>query len=182
MALHSPLLALVACLAAACVTEPPPRAPSSSKPASTSVTEVASATESAPATEPAAVECKLYCEPWEMLPRLEPGPDYTKHEIDNARSVLDAMRDDLLACYKKRLRVSPDAHALITVDISIGEDGHVRRVDTAGGGVLGEGGMGCIVHRIQQGVFEPPHGGGTLHVRVPFSLRRVAPGDEDDST
>jgi hypothetical protein len=38
--------------------------------------------------------------------------------------------------------------------------------------------MGCIVHRIERGTFEPPHGGGTIHVRVPFSLRRVAPGED----
>ncbi len=127
-----------------------------------------------------AAECQLYCEPWEMLPRAAPGPDYTKREVDNANEVLDAMKTDLLACYKKRLRGRPDAHAVVTADILIGEDGHVRRVDTSGGATLGEATMSCIVHRIQNGVFEPPHGGGTIQVRVPFSLRRMAP-DEGDS-
>jgi hypothetical protein len=54
----------------------------------------------------------------------------------------------------------------------------VETVDTTGGAILGDTTMSCIVHRIERGAFEPPHGGGSLHVRVPFSLRRVAPGDD----
>jgi hypothetical protein len=51
-------------------------------------------------------------------------------------------------------------------------------VETTGGAILGESTMSCIVHRIERGRFEPPHGGGTIRVRVPFSLRRVLPGEE----
>lgn len=123
-------------------------------------------------------ECELYCEPPQMLPRAAPAPDYTQREVDDANAVLGSMRDDLLACYKKRLRIRPEAHGFITIDILIGDDGHVRNVDTTGGAILGDTTMGCIVHRIERGTFEPPHGGGTIHVRVPFSLRRVAPGED----
>ena len=117
-----------------------------------------------------------------MLPRAPEGPDYTSQEIANADAVLGSMRSDLVACYRTRLRVQPDAHAVVTVDILIGDDGRVRTVDTVGGAILGNGTMGCIVEHIKHGVFEPPHGGGTLRIRVPFSLRRVAPGDDDNST
>ena len=61
---------------------------------------------------------------------------------------------------------SPKAHGFITVDIIVGEDGHVRKVDTTGGAVLGDRTMACIVQRIQQGMFEPPHGGGPLSLEV----------------
>lgn len=88
------------------------------------------------------------------------------------------MHDDLLACYKKRVAVNPNAHGFITVDIVIDPDGRVRTVDTTGGAALGDGTMSCIVQRIKGASFERPHGGGTLRIHVPFSLRRLAPGDE----
>jgi hypothetical protein len=88
------------------------------------------------------------------------------------------MHDDLLACYKKRVAVNPRAHGFITVDVVIDPDGRVRDVETTGGAILGEVTMGCLVERIKRGSFDPPHGGGTLRVQVPFSLRPVAPGDE----
>jgi hypothetical protein len=113
-----------------------------------------------------------------MIPRVAPEPDYTQHEIDNATNVLSSMSVDLLACYKQRLRVNPKAHGYITVDILVGDDGRVHKVDTTGGAILGDQTMACIVHRIQQGVFDPPHGGGNIHVQVPFSLEVVAEGDE----
>jgi hypothetical protein len=96
----------------------------------------------------------------------------------NADTVLASMTDDFLACYKKRLRENPQAHGCITVDILVGSDGRVRKVDTTGGAILGEHAMACIVHRLQQGVFEPPHGGGNIHVQAPFSLRVVTADDE----
>jgi len=37
--------------------------------------------------------------------------------------------------------------------------------------------MSCLVERVKRASFEP-HNGGTLRIHVPFSLRRVAPGDE----
>jgi hypothetical protein len=54
----------------------------------------------------------------------------------------------------------------------------VRKVETTGGAILGDKTMACVVHRIQQGVFEPPHAGGNIHVQVPFSLEVVAADDE----
>ena len=113
-----------------------------------------------------------------MIPRVAPEPNYTQREIDNATDVLSAMTGDLLACYKQRLRANPKAHGYITVDITVGSDGRVRKVDTTGGAILGDQTMACIVRRIQQGVFEPPHGGGNIHVQVPFSLEVVAVGEE----
>jgi hypothetical protein len=113
-----------------------------------------------------------------MLPRGPDEPDYTQREVDNANVVLGSMQSDLLACYKRRLRSAPEAHGFITVDILIRHDGTVQTVDTTGGAILGETTMNCIVHRIERGTFDPPHGGGSLHVRVPFSLRRVVPGDD----
>ena len=124
------------------------------------------------------MECKLHCEPPRLIPRVRPEPDYTQGETDNATTVLASMSDEILACYKKRLRVNPNAHGFITVDILVGSDGHVHNVETTGGAILGNQTMACIVHRIEQGVFEPPHGGGSIHVQMPFSLQVVAPDDE----
>jgi hypothetical protein len=129
-------------------------------------------------SEPGAVECKLRCEPARLVPRVAPEPDYTQRETDNATAVMSSMADDFLGCYKRRLRVNPNAHGFITVDILVGSDGHVRKVDTTGGAILGNQTMACLVHRIQQGVFDPPHGGGNIHVQMPFSLQVVSPDDE----
>lgn len=136
------------------------------------------ASEAAPGSEPGAVECKLRCEAPRLIPRATPEPDYTEREIDNATAVLSTMSGNLLACYKQRLRLNPRAHGYITVDVLVSSDGRVRKVDTTGGAILGDQTMSCIVHRIQQGVFEPPHGGGNIHVQVPFSLEVVAVDDE----
>jgi hypothetical protein len=135
----------------------------------------------APAAEVTAnpvTECDLVCERAQIVPRPADGPDYHAKATDNANRVLEGMHDDLLACYKKRVAVNPNAHGFITVDIVIDPEGHVRDVETTGGAILGEGTMGCIVQRIKRGSFERPHGGGTLRIHVPFSLRRVAPGEE----
>ncbi len=125
-------------------------------------------------------ECQLYCEAPQMVPRASLEPNYTKEETDNASRVLDSMKDDLIACYKKRLRMNPNAHGFITVDILVGADGSVLKTETTGGAVLGQETMGCIVKRVEKATFQKPHGGGTLHIRVPFSLRKVNP-EEDDS-
>jgi hypothetical protein len=123
-------------------------------------------------------ECDLVCERAQIVPRPADGPDYHAKATENANAVLEGMHDDLLACYKKRVAVNPNAHGFITVDIVIDPEGHVRNVETTGGAVLGDGTMSCIVQRIKRGSFEPPHAGGTLRIHVPFSLRRVAPGEE----
>ena len=123
-------------------------------------------------------DCDLVCERAKIVARSADGLDYSAQASANANNVLEAMHDDLLACYKKRVAVNPNAHADITVDIVIGPDGQVRTVETSGGAVLGEGTMGCIVKRIKRASFEAPRDGGTLRVHVPFSLRRVTPGEE----
>jgi hypothetical protein len=162
---------LLACLAAGCAPSlPPSNAPSAAGPTAESA--------ATPESEPGAVECKLRCEAPRLIPRVAPEPDYTQREIDNATSVLSSMTGDFLACYKKRLRVNPNAHGFITIDILVTSDGHVRKVDTTGGAILGDQTMACIVHRVEQGVCEPPHGGGNIHVQVPFSLQVVGPDDE----
>lgn len=129
-------------------------------------------------TTDAVTECDLVCERAQAVPRAVDLPDYTQQATDNANAVLEGMHGDLLACYKKRVAVNPNAHGFITVDIVIDPSGHVRNVETTGGAVLGDGTMSCIVQRIKRGTFEPPHAGGTLRIHVPFSLRRVAPGEE----
>ena len=183
---------LLACISAGCAGSrlPPsdaahPAPAAGPTPAAQSAApQLADPQQSAPAAAPSAAadaapaaECKLYCEPARMVARPAPDPDYTQHEIDNASAVLASMTDDLLGCYKTRLRANPQAHGFITVDILIGSDGHVRKVDTTGGAILGEITMACIVRRIERGVFEPPHGGGNIHVQMPFSLRVVGPDD-----
>jgi hypothetical protein len=171
----APSCLLAAWLAGACVTARSPMSQASkSPPASDALSPINATSE----LEPGAVECKLRCESPRMIPRVAPEPDYTQREIDNATAVLSSMRDDLLACYRKRLRVNPKAHGVITVDILVGDDGHVRKVDTNGGAVLGDQTMRCIVRRIEQGVFEPPHGGGNIHVQMPFTLEVVTESDE----
>ena len=163
---------VAACLSACAASSPPP------KTASTPAPPRSPPVETAPSTDPGAVECKLYCEAPRFVPRPEPEPDYTQREIDNASNVLSSMTDDLLGCYKTRLRTNRQAHGFITVDILVGPDGRVRKVDTTGGALLGDVTMACIVHRIERGVFEPPHGGGNIHVQMPFSLRVEGPDDQ----
>jgi len=121
--------------------------------------------------------CDLVMEPAQIVPRPADEPDYHAQAVANANEVLASMNDDLLACYKKRVAASPQAHAFLTTDIVIGPAGRVVRVDTTGGALLGDATMGCIVHRIEKATFAPPHGGGTLTIHVPFNLRKVAPGE-----
>ena len=123
-------------------------------------------------------ECDLVCERAKIVARSADGPDLNALATANANNVIEAMHDDLLACYKKRVAVNPNAHGDITVDIVIAPDGQVRTVETTGGAVLGDGTMGCIVNRIKRASFDAPRGGGTLRIHVPFSLRRVTPGEE----
>ena len=135
----------------------------------------------APATEITAktqTTCDLVCERAQIVPRPADGPDYHEKATANANTVIEAMHEDLLACYKKRVAANPNAHGFITIDVIVGPDGRVRDVETTGGAVLGETTMSCLVQRVKRASFDPPHNGGTLRIHVPFSLRRVAPGDE----
>lgn len=123
-------------------------------------------------------ECDLVCERAKVVPRPADGPDYNEKATANANTVLEGMHDDLLSCYKKRVAVNPNAHGFITIDIIVDPDGKVRNVETTGGAILGDATMSCLVQRVKRASFDPPHNGGTLRIHVPFSLRRVAPGEE----
>ncbi len=163
--------ALVACAGAAPV---PAVATPTSAPAPTTAP-LAPTTE---VTANAQSYCDLVCERAQIVPRPADGPDYHEKATANANTVLEGMHDDLLSCYKKRVAVNPNAHGFITIDIVVDPDGKVRNVETTGGAVLGEKTMSCLVQRVQRASFDPPHNGGTLRIHVPFSLRRVAPGEE----
>jgi hypothetical protein len=166
-------VALVGCAAAS----PPKEANAPSSAAGTTSTTAGQAATEEITAQPQTY-CDLVCERAMIVPRPADGPDYNARATDNANDVLAAMHDDLLACYKERVAANPNAHGFITVDIVIDSEGRVRDVETTGGAILGERTMSCLVHRIQRGNFEPPHGGGTLRIHVPFSLRRVSPTEE----
>lgn len=102
---------------------------------------------------------------------------YTQQAVERADRILNSMHDDLLTCYTKRLSQNPKAHAFLTIDIVVGPTGEVQRADALGGALLGDATMTCILERIRRERFEPPHGGGTMHFQVPFTLRRVAPDE-----
>lgn len=161
----------VTVFALACAS--PPVAKSPDTPATSSAPVATASAESEPA-----VFCDLVCEQARVVKRVEDDPDYHARATANANQVLSAMHPDLLACYQKRVAASPAAHGFITVDIVIGADGRVMKVETAGGAILGESTMSCMVRRIEKGAFEPPHGGGTRRIHVPFSLKRMAAGEE----
>jgi len=135
-----------------------------------------------PAPQPAVLHedgalCDLVCEKAKLAVRPADRPDYTALALADADDVLSRMQPELLGCYKRRVAVAPNAHAFITVDVVIGPDGRVVQVETTGGALLGDDTMGCITGHIRRAHFLPPHNGGTLHLSVPFSLRRVAPGE-----
>ncbi len=169
----SALVVLAACA-------PPARAPSAPPPPATMTSAKLPEpvlTDPQTMAQDADAVCDLVMEPAQVVPRPADEPDYHAQAVANANQVLAAMNDDLLACYKKRVAVAPQAHAFLTTDIVIGPDGHVLRVETTGGALLGEASLGCIVHRIEKATFAAPHGGGTMRVHVPFNLRKVQAGE-----
>lgn len=103
------------------------------------------------------------------------APDVHAQDIADADRVFARMRDDLLACYRMRVREYPNAHASLNVEVVIGEDGTVQKVETTGGALLGNRTMRCITQRIEREKFEPVRGGGTLRVLVPLTFARTAP-------
>lgn len=155
-------------LLVACASTPPPR------PETSGATTTSSAITKEANAAPEPVACDLVCEQAMVVPRPADGPDYHALATENANTVLKAMHPDLLACYAKRVAASPNAHAFLTFDVVIGPDGTVRDVQSTGGALLGQATMSCLENRIRRGVFAAPHGGGTLHVHVPFSLVRAA--------
>jgi hypothetical protein len=184
------VLASAAVVVAACVSTSPPAAPSSltppvatrETPAPRSIAaptdDTAPMSSNAAAPKESKVLCELVCEHAEVVPRAADQPDYTAKATENANRVLEAMKGDLLTCYKKRILAYPQAQGFLSVQISVGDDGRVRSVNTTGGGTLGEGTIACVVKHIKRGVFEPHHGGGSMEIRVPFSMRRAVTGEE----
>lgn len=174
---HSPaLLALLgAALLAACAATPA-GTQTSATPAAARPQPATSATPVASASAPAAsgkVVCDLVCESPQVVAKPADPPDYTAKATRDASNVIAAMQPDLLACYKKRIAANPQAQGFLVVDVIVGEDGKVRSAEAIGGGNLGDATLDCIVNRIKKGEFGPHHGGGTMQLRVPFSLRRA---------
>jgi len=158
-------------LLTACASAPPP--PPQQATASTTTT-----TSAEHADGVATPACELVCEGAEVVHRATETPDYHRAAVEDANRVFDAMHGDLLACYRARLAVNRDAHGFITVDVVVDPDGSVRSVDTTSGAFLGGAPLGdtataCVARRIKRATFAPVHGGGTLHLHVPFILRRT---------
>ena len=154
-------------LLVACAAKAPPRA---ADPASVTTTTQASTAEEAPA-------CEVFCEGAEVVAQTPEQPDHHAQMVADANAVIASMHAPMLACYAKRLRVDPNAHAFLAVDIVIGPDGRVWRTETTGGARLGKEGVACVVDQIQKAQFSPPRDGGTRRVRVPLTFRRVAAGE-----
>jgi len=95
---------------------------------------------------------------------------HTRAETENANAVMEALNDELLACYRSSVRRSPRGEGQITFDILVGSDGRVRRIDADAGASLALA-KDCMEKVIAGAVFAAPHGGGTLNIRIPFSLR-----------
>lgn len=195
--LGSSAILLAASIVVACA-EPAPRAPNAPSsfaetssaakgetPAATRVTATSpattTATSSATAAAPDAMKCEVVCEGARVVSHdtdpSESADEFTQRAVEHADRVLNAMHDDLLSCYTKRLAQKPKAHAFLTIDIVVGPTGEVQRVEALGGALLGETAMNCVLDRIKRERFEPPHNGGTMHFQVPFTMRRVAPGE-----
>lgn len=156
--------------AAEAASAPPPPAEKKAEPAPAEAAASTPAPVSeAPPDEP--VMCDLVCEHAQVVRRKEDAAADIAQATADADRVLQSMQGDLLACYKKRIRTKPDAHAFMTLDILVGPEGKVRDVETQGGALLGDQTMSCIVNRVRRGTFPPPKGGGTIRIQVPFSLR-----------
>ena len=112
-----------------------------------------------------------------VFDRPQVDTDYRAREGLNAEKVMNALEPQLLACYQRRVAVYPQAHAFMTIDVVVAPDGHVQKVETTGGALLGDATLECITKTIQRASFEPPHNGGTMRFQVPFALRKVAPGE-----
>ncbi|MEO8874023.1 MAG: hypothetical protein ABI461_00420 [Polyangiaceae bacterium] len=110
-------------------------------------------------------KCVLVCGGAAALHVEAAVPDYHAADVANADGVFGAMHDDLLACYKARIKEKPNAHAFLVVDLIVASDGAVQKVDISGGALLGKHAVQCITKRIERAQFEPVRGDGTLHVQ-----------------
>ena len=166
---------LAAALVFPCVIgcAPPPQAEPAKSPGNSEVTPSSASS----AETKAAPRCELVCGR-ASVERHQISPDesadfYTNQAVDRANDALNAMHDDVLACYEARVKVYPKAHAFLSVGIVVGPEGHVQTVDMQGGALLGDVATRCIVDRIKRGEFAPPPHGGTMRFDVPLTLRRV---------
>lgn len=165
--MRSIILCSIACsMLVACATtnRPAPRA---------EATSITTTTQAVQAEEP---RCEVFCEGAQVVATEE--PDHHGQAVADANAVVSAMHQDLLACYEKRLKTDPTAHAFLTVDVVIGPDGHVWRVETTGGARLGKDGIACVANHFREATFAPVVGGGTRRVHLPLTFRRVAAGEE----
>src|SRR5688572_3337522 len=112
------LCSLACCLVVACAsTRPAPPA------------DATSITTTTQASTVEAPRCEVSCEGAEVVAQLPEQPDHHARAVADANAAIGAMHDDLLACYTKRLRIDPTAHAFLTVDIVIGPEGRVRHTE-----------------------------------------------------
>jgi hypothetical protein len=158
-------------LATACTKPTPPQAPSSS------IAQTTSAMTTTTEEEPAEA-CELNCGTASVTARPS-TPDHHAAAVADADRVFRSMHEDLLACYKKRVRARPNAHAFVTVDVVVKEDGSVSWTETTGGAhLMGGGALKCITDRIEKAHFLPVVGGGTRRIHVPLTFRMLAPGED----
>jgi len=135
------------------------------------------------ASTPATNDCEIVCSDVEVVaetPRVEQS-DYHAAAVTDARGVIASIHDDLMTCYRQRLATHPRAHGSPTFDIVIDENGTVRKIDTTGGGPLGDATMKCMTSRMMRAHFAPVRGGGTLRIHVPLLLRHGGSPDRDDA-
>jgi hypothetical protein len=111
------------------------------------------------------------------VPARAQEPDHHAAAVANANQIFAAMHKDLLACYKSRVAVSPNAHAFMTIDVVINPDGSIRAVETTGGALMGDKGIQCVVNRVKRATFAPVRDGGTLRIHVPVVLRKLTPDE-----
>jgi hypothetical protein len=167
---------LIGALPLACASAAPPAAVTAATP---SVAKAPVAESVDPTEGPV---CSVVCEGTKVTSVTVSGAaiadaeSFSIQETENADTVLQAMHDDLVACYKARVRVMPTAEGTLSLDVLIGPDGAVRKIDATGSSALGTA-KDCVVKRVQRGTFDPPHAGGTLRIHVPLTLRREAPGE-----
>jgi hypothetical protein len=130
-----------------------------------------------PDREASSASCIVECGNVTALESAVVMPDHHADAVADADAVFAGMHDDLLACYRPRAARDPRAHAFVTVDVVLNPDGTVRSVATTGGAMLGDAGLACISRRVRRATFAPVWGGGTLHLSVPMSFRRLGPGE-----
>jgi hypothetical protein len=180
MSLRSVLAAAIlgATFVTGCAAAPPPAA-APAPPPTTAPSPVATPTPPpAPVTAQASSEakCDVVCQGARVTAlsagaaKVSDSETHSIRQAEAANQVFEAMHDDLLACYKARVRVAPNAKGTVTFSILVGPDGAVKTIEPSGGETLGSAKEG-MMKRIQKATFKAPHGGGTMQIQVPFTLQ-----------